>query len=464
MPPYLKRNRCVVANKYLSKSIDSAKPKNAVMPQFITSNTQKVKGNAFKKQFIKSNSEDMQLNTVKKFKSNSNVHVSYQVFRNEVENKRISSKVQSINQEAIGTNSTPKRNGSPDSQISTGSTPNSVGTVRAISSTVIVESCKKSATTFNTNIPTSSKAPSAKTNFSCKLRNIIKKNKNDKKIENKENIPTPWKNAKREFIGTTKSIFRAHTTSDSSPLSKTKLYCNKSSVKLPNIKSSSRLLEKSSSSLMSKKVKDDEPVVEKIMLQRSPSDTVIVLESYKDLSKTANISMEFNYNKPISKNTEISDEMCSNQICMQLKSDESLENSIKKMLEEKLNSIFTNPDNNLVSDTSFFGDESFNFNTSSPISFKTVVENNDSSTFKLYLEEAINNSFKKVTSVTSYTDAGKSEIKSLESICSSSKQSEYFLADNQLELFEFSSMTNEPSHSVQGLFERRDQNIVTVQK
>ncbi|XP_047514104.1 uncharacterized protein LOC125055680 isoform X1 [Pieris napi] len=458
LPAYLKRNRSAGVNKFLSKSLDSPKLINTKKPHFVRSNMEEK--STLRQQFIRCNSEDENRNDLKGIKDNSTVYVSYQVFRNEVKNKRITEKVQSANRQVIGSNSTPKRSGSPDSQLSTCSSPNSVGTVRAVSSIVTVDSCKKCSTSSTTNNRNSNgNTTIPKTNFASKLKNIIKKNKYEKKNDNKENIPTPLKNEKRGFVGTTKNIFRAHTSCDTSPLSKTKLHLKKSSYKLPNIKSSSNLL-KNSSSLLSEKV-TDKPSIEKNVLQSSPSDTVLVLESYKDLSKALDESINFKSNNFFSKTTLNIDEVCSKHNCITSNSAHSLEISIKHMLEELLESISITPESNLKRDILFKDDESFN-NTSSPISYKTVIENKDSSSFKLNLEEAINISFNKsVSDNTSFKDADKTEKKSLESMCTSSKQSEYFLADNQLDLCEFSSMINEPSDSVQGLFERKNQNIVT---
>ncbi|XP_045512911.1 uncharacterized protein LOC123707143 isoform X2 [Pieris brassicae] len=457
LPAYLKRNRSAGVNKFSSKSLDSPKLINIKKPQFLRSSMEE-KSN-LRQQFIRCNSEDEKRNDLKEIKNNSTVYVSYQVFRNEVKNKRITEKVQSANRQVIGSNSTPKRSGSPDSQLSTCSSPNSVGTVRAVSSIVTVDSCKKCSTSSTTNNRNSPTATIPKTNFGSKIKNIIKKNKYEKKNDNKENIPTPLKNAKRGFVGTTKNIFRAHTSCDTTHLSKTKLHLKKSSNKLPNIKSSGNLLKKSSS-LLSEKV-NDEPSNENNVLQSSPSDTVLILErfsSYKDLSKDLDESINFNSNNLFSKTTEHIDEVCINPNCITSKSAHSMEILIKDMLEETLKSISITPESNLKRDILFKNDKSLN-NTSSPISFKTVIENKDSSSFKLSLEEAIDTSFNKVSENATITE--KTEKKSLESMCTSSKQSEYFLADNQLDLCEFSSMINEPSDSVQGLFERKNQNIVT---
>ncbi|XP_022127568.2 uncharacterized protein LOC111001836 [Pieris rapae] len=457
LPAYLKRNRIAGVNKFLSKSLDTPKLINIKKPHFARSNMEEKC--TLRQQLIRCNSEDEKRNDLKEIKDNSTVYVSYQVFRNEVKNKRITEKVQSANRQVIGSNSTPKRSDSPDSQLSTCSSPNSVGTVRAVSSIVTVDSCKKCSTSSTTN----NRNPNCiittpKSNFGSKLKNIIKKNKYEVKNDNKENMPAPLKNVKRGIVGTTKNIFRAHTSCDKAPLSKTKLLLKKSNNKLPNIKSSSNLLKKSSSSLSEKVI--DEPSIKINVLQSSPSDTVLILESYKDKPKVLDETKIFNCNNSVSKTKEHIDEVCSNPNCITLDSALSLKISIKHMLEETLKSIPVTPESNLKKDILFKGDESFN-NTSSPISFKTVVENKDSSSFKLSLEEAMNTTFNKLSENASYTDAEKTEKKSLESMCTSSKQSEYFLADNQLDLCEFSSMINEPSYSVQGLFERKNQNIVT---
>ncbi|CAK1548183.1 unnamed protein product [Leptosia nina] len=442
LPPYLKRNRSpLVGKRFLSQSIDSVRPadNNIIAP------------------FMRSKTEEIKRDVVKRVKVNSRISskfVSYQVFRNEIENKRIVDiDTDDMDRESLGNNSTPKRSCSPESQNSSDSSPS---TVRAVSSICKVNDSNKTCTTSaHYTKPT----PEFKSNFSSKIKNIIKKSKNEKKIENKENIPEDASNkVKRGFLGTTKNIFRAHMNAESSPLhsvplklSKSRSQFKKSPPKLPNIKSSSKLLLQSTTSLSSKKINNDESCIENNVVLSSPTDTVLISDSHKDDDLKVKVV-------EISLNNNLSPELIKFQ---------SLENSIKLMLEEEINTICSTPKNSPIiapfddNDSSIcIGNETLSYNTSSPSSFKTVIENDVSSDFKLNLEEAVYNSINNTLSSTTINirDTVKTDVKSFESVCSSSKHSEYFLADQ--DLYDFSTTPDDTKSSLQGIFKRKDLNTV----
>ncbi|XP_038209491.1 uncharacterized protein LOC119830513 [Zerene cesonia] len=377
LPPYLKRKPCKSGStkNNLSKSIDSAKPLTNIKAPLVRSNTEEIKRHTFK--------------------DNPRMYVSYQVFRNEIENKNYSDNIGRVDYRDVGSNSIQRRSSSPISQQSSCSTSNSIATIRDMRSTVKLEANKMHSTSANTS-------------------------------------------------GITKSTM---TTFGSS---------------------------------IGSKIKNGESSTEKCSFQSSPSDTVIVLEPYKDellkgfndiplALKLENIECD---KEKLNETAQSAKSECMESISV----DSYLEESLTKLFEEniefatstpKSNQNYFNPDvivfQNPDSESSIFN------TTSSPASFKTVIENKNSCTFKNELKDALNYSFSIESNLVDEVNSNvtinltecsrTAEFTSLESMGSLSKHSEYFLADNQVDP---STINNEPSvGSVKGLFERKDLNAVT---
>ncbi|XP_045502792.1 uncharacterized protein LOC123699803 [Colias croceus] len=475
LPPYLKRKPHKSGSIYdsknnLSKSIDSAKPLSSIKPALVRSNTEEIKRHAFKE--------------------NPRMYVSYQVFRNEIENKNYADNIGRVDYNDVGSNSVQRRSSSPISQQSSCSTPNSIATIRAMTSTNKLEASKMSSS--NRCGITKSTMTTLGSSLGSKVKNSIIKNINIKRNENKENIPTAkeWKNPNCGIVGSTNSIFKPHTPSiknsyvHSKPLniSKSKMISKKSTVKLPSIKSTHRLALKTSSSLLLRKSPTDGgSSTEKYSFQSSPSDTVIVLEPYKDeLLKGFNeISLELKLENNENEGENINDTTQSTKRdCTESKSiDSNLEESLRKLFDENIELASTPKSNQEYLNSDVIGflnpdSESNIFNTtSSPASFKTVIENKNSCTFKNELNDALNNSFNRESNSVDEVNSNVTinlteysrtvEFTSLESMGSLSKPSEYFLADNQVDLSE-DIINKEPSDvSVKGLFERKDLNTAT---
>ncbi|CAG4926334.1 unnamed protein product [Colias eurytheme] len=472
LPPYLKRkpHKSGSIKNNLSKSIDSAKPLSSLKPALVRSNTEEIKTHAFKE--------------------NPRMFVSYQVFRNEIENKNYTDNVGHVDYNDVSSNSMQRRSSSPVSQQSSCSTPNSIATIRAMTSTNKLEASRMSSS--NRCGITKSTMTSFGSSLGSKVKNSIIKNINMKRNENKENIPTTkeWKNSNCGIVGSTNSIFKPHTPSiknsyvHSKPLniSKSKMICKKSTVKLPSIKSTHRLaLKTSSSMLLRKSPTESGSSTEKYSFQSSPSDTVIVLEPYKDeLIKGINeISLALKLENNKNEDEKVNDTTQSTKSdCTESKSiDSNLEESLRKLFDENIEFASTPKSNQEYLNSDVIGflnpdSESNIFNTtSSPASFKTVIENKNSCTFKNELNAALNNSLNRESSSVDEVNSNVTinlteysrtvEFTSLESMGSLSKPSEYFLADNQVDLSE-EIINKEPSDvSVKGLFERKDLNTAT---
>lgn len=421
-----------------------------------------------------------------KFPATTKIKNDYIVCRNENELKgSVSPKLPTSTEERIYNNSSHNRNLSPTSQnSSTCSSPNSVATVRAACTHNTTISHCKGVSSKSASTEKSVTGFEAENKF-VKNKGYSKRYKSAKKLpiksvamcSNKENIPESSKNiscrkeiSKRitgSFLGKTKDVFMARSATGNSTLKPTSATVIKNCFKNlitthDNLRDNQQccLTDESRSNKISKCTKD---------LVDSPSDC-----SDKRLTESDTISNDSSFLQ------SVEDEQLSlfsnkeeNPYVFEspkksVHNTDSIMFAIRQLIEQKIHITETSSRDSIDSGSETIilnrndiHNSSFN-SSSSPLSITTVIATEDN-----ILESDVENALldlsesDKNVSVTNYTNTTLKEIDSLSnkssdlSSVSTSKFSEYYLADNELD--NTLNIT-----SVQDIFERSDRSTINV--
>ncbi|CAH2100267.1 unnamed protein product [Euphydryas editha] len=427
-----------------------------------------------------------------KFTENAKIINDYIVCRNENEIKTsVSPKLPTSTAERIYNNNSPNRNQSPTSQnSSTCSSPNSIATVRAV--------CTRNATISHRKGMSSKSASIDKNNPSFEAENKSMKNKNNSKrykctkkspksiamCNNKENIPESSKNIisyRKEistktagpFLGKTKDVFMAQGTTDNSTLQLTSATLIKNDLK--NLITAHDNLK---ASIIISSHNQACGLTDESMSDKTLKYNMDLVDSHRDCTdKDSTDSHIINNGSSILKSVE--DERVSlasnkedNPYVLEspnksIHNTDSIMFAIRQLIEQKIHITETNSHDSIDSGSETIilnrddiHNKSFN-SSSSPLSISTIVDTEDISETDVEnalvdLSESDNN-----VSVLNYTDR-KPTLKEIDSLSlkssdllsvSTSKFSEYYLADNELD--NTLNIT-----SVQDIFERSDRNII----
>ncbi|XP_047541791.1 uncharacterized protein LOC125074500 [Vanessa atalanta] len=428
-----------------------------------------------------------------KFTENMKINNNFIVLRNENETKSNTNKpISTTNTEIVDSNTLNRSielNRSPPSQNSSPcSSPNSVATVRAVFT-------RNKA--HRRDSPSSDRSNSGfeSENKALKNKNSSKRYKSNKKSSNKpavmcynkENIPESSKNlfsCKKDipktsncaFVGKTKSVFMAQAATGHSKLQLTPPAVMKNNLKKPNTMydlSNNKHDNYLSDALNSKKLlknsydldNSHSDCKEECSPSISSNNNVSTLQSIEDEQ-----SLYSDTDK--NENSDTLDSPPSNNANRSLHSTRSsIMSAIRQLIEQKIHINESNSNDSIISasETIILNGEDINnssFNSSlSPLSITTIIPNQNST-----LECDIQNTLDKISrtglndSILSSPDVkpltNKTEIDSISlkssdlSSISTSKFSEYYLADNELE-----NALN--VSSVQDIFERNDRNVIT---
>lgn len=416
---------------------------------------------------------------------------NYVILRNEVENKNSAND----GQPAKTTPDSGKRRGdaptkrpiSPQSQnSSTCSSPNSIATVRAVSiRPKNVSSRRHSTSSYKTSTANSeSENTTPNRNKKFTKRSKSAKMSNEKTFDNKENIPHTsrqsniigkgsGKIAKGTFLGQ-KKVFIAQL-KESPPLQSTADKKHKSNVNTP--KTESIVKKTSTNPLVSKnssfKFDDWTENGSSVSASTEISNMVIVLDPLRDdphkhiFDPPADTSDTIN----IVNNRLITEWMNNSSISIDKSQSSNIVTAMRMLVEETLDFIegpYDNNNSSIDSETVILSREDLNNAavdlSSSPISFKTVITNENNS-LQSDLEQALNRSFDTTLgneSIFSLNDTKLTvtelDLLSFKSITSVSKYSEYLSAgSSQVKLPESIHAT-----SMKDIYERKDQPFIPV--
>lgn len=423
-----------------------------------------------------------------KFTATTKIKNDYIVCRNENELKgSVSPKLPTSTEERIYNNNSHNRNQSPTSQnSSTCSSPNSVATVRAACTQNTTISHCKGASSKSASTEKSSTGFEAENKF-VKNKGYTKRYKSVKKLptksiamcSNKENIPESSKNisfrkeiSKRiagPFLGKTKGVFMAQSATGNSTLKPTSATvikkCFKNLISThDNLRDNQTcyLTDDSRSNKILKCTKD---------LVDSPSDC-----SDKGLIESDTISNDSSFLQSVDdEQLSLTGNKEDNPHVFEspkksVHNTDSIMFAIRQLIEQKIHITETSSRDSIDSGSETIilnrndiHNSSFN-SSSSPLSITTVIATEDN-----ILESDIENALRDLSesdenvSITNYTDA-KTTLKEIDSLSmkssdlssvSTSKFSEYYLADNELD--NTLNIT-----SVQDIFERSDRSTINV--
>ncbi|CAH2243780.1 jg12695 [Pararge aegeria aegeria] len=401
-------------------------------------------------------------------------NINYMIFRNEIQTED-ESNIQKQLATGIITNDSFDRSQSPQSQhSSTCSSLNSVATVRAVPTRNRVTCNRRNSTSSEKNSSAVLEAENNNKKFSRRGKNNKKPTISTVLCDNKENIPQSSKNAispnrdnetaKTVFLGRTKSIYMAQVTAETSSLpltscavSKTEIQPLIKSLNLGNIctrdkqayeKPSSSKLDKNSSSFVpDNKIYKFEEVIE------SPLKNSFVI----DISETSN---------------EADDEFLISQQSIQ-STESGILSAIRTLIENKLNiPDYSYEHNDSDSETVILSRDD-NYVSISNNDFlstiDTVMKNQVTSESEgcvnyshLNCPSTMNENDTVLNTVDLKSPGTESDALSLESFASlpTSKFSEYYLADNELEstLPHVDALNN--ISSIQDIFERKELNTI----
>ncbi|KOB73806.1 Uncharacterized protein OBRU01_10130, partial [Operophtera brumata] len=478
LPYYLRKNALkplTNGKKNLKLSVDSAKT-NICM-----------KLNA-PKPLVCSRTEDIKRDLLQ-FQSKV-LEANYVILRNEVVNSA------NDGQSAKSTPDCGKRRGdptkhsiSPPSQnSSTCSSPSSIATVRAASIRPKNVSTRKHSTssykTTTTNSGSENTTPNRNKKFSKRSKSA--KLSNEKTLDNKENIPQTSKQCniigkgsdkiiKGAFLGQKKEVFIAQL-KESPTLQSTANKKLKSNVNIP--KTDSIVEKKSTSPSVSKNsfLKSDDCIAangNSMAASTGISNMVLILEPQRDKPhKHISDPPADTFNTPnIFNNRLITEWMDNSSININNSQSSNILAAMRMLVEETLDFIDGPYDNNysIDSETVIMSREDLNNAavdlSSSPISFKTVITNENNS-FQSDLEQALNRSFDNTLgddSILSMNDTKVTvtefDLLSFKSITSVSKNSEYLSAgSSQVKL----PLQSVHATSVKDIYERKIQPFIPI--
>ncbi|XP_046972913.1 uncharacterized protein LOC124539652 [Vanessa cardui] len=419
-----------------------------------------------------------------KFTENMKINNNFIVLRNENETKGNTNKPITTTPTEVVDNNTLNLNCSPPSQNSSPcSSPNSVATVRAVlTRNKAHRRDSPSSDRSNSGFESENKALKNK-NYSKRYKSNKKSSKPPVMCYNKENIPESSKNAfpcktdisktsNSAFVGKTKSVFMAQAATGHSKLQLAPPAVVKNNLKKPNTmyditnnKHDNYLSDAlNSNKLLKNSLGLDNPVNQSDYKECSPSissnNNVSTLQSIEDEQSSYSDN-----DKNVNSDTVDSPSNSTNRSMHSTRS--SIMSAIRQLIEQKIRINESNSNDSIISasETIILNGEDINnssFNSSlSPLSIKTVVPNQNST-----LESDIQNALDRLSvtgqndSILSSPEVNKTEVDSISfkssdlSSLSTSKFSEYYLADNELE-----NALN--VSSVQDIFERNDRNIIT---
>ncbi|XP_050352136.1 uncharacterized protein LOC126774635 [Nymphalis io] len=424
-----------------------------------------------------------------KFTENVQNNNNYTVLRNENETNDSANKPISTTPTEIIENNTLNLNRNPPSQNSSPcSSPNSVATVRAVFT-------RNKA--YRRDSPSSDRSYSGfeSENKSLKIKNCSKRYKSNKKTSNKstvmcsnkENIPESSKNAfsckkdvprtsKCAFVGKTKSVFMAQATTGHSKL---QLSPNQPTVIKNNKKKPNTIYDHSNNkqdNYLSDVLNSNKLLKHNYDFGNSHSDCKE--ECSPNTSSNDNISdlqsiegEPVNSNNDKNENSDAIDSVNNSPSRSMHTTRSSIMSAIRQLIEQKIHITECNSNDSIISGSETIilnGEENNNisFNSSlSPLSITTVIPNENS-----IIESDIENSLDGLSKIdqndslfsspevkplmnTTEIDSISFKSSDLSSI-STSKFSEYYLADNELD----NAVIN--VSSVQDIFDRNDRDII----
>lgn len=419
--------------------------------------------------------------------------INYIVFRNEIQSKK-DTNIHSPVAIATGVpkNDTLCRSHSPQSQhSSTCSSPNSVSTVRAVSTRNRVSSNRRNSTSSER----SSSGILEADNKTQKSKKFSRRGKNNKKpptlsnmlSDNKENFPECSKNprkieetlhkndkvAKNVFIEGTKSVLVAQVTTETSTIplistniSKTNVQCISKTIKLANIFSrDGQAFEPPSSSVFDSSL--DKNPKDKETENISPTSVPDENNDFAYESFTASLNNSFESESCRSLNEANN----SQKSVHNTKS--SIISAIRKLIEHKLNlpeNSYRSHDSDsetviLSRDDNYYNVESppeefYSKQSTNEVTFEPESDEDRSS---IHCSNSVykNNALLCAPEIKSQNlESDAASLKSFASV-STSKFSEYYLADNELETT-ITEADRLNINSIQEIFERKELNAIPV--
>lgn len=432
---------------------------------------------------VRSSTEELKKDLLA-FSDDLQVNISYLVCRNDIEEQIMSSEEQTS--ENSKDKVTPKHKDmlkrtahSPSHSLnsSTCSSPNSVATVKAASTRNKTVTKRYSAQSYKSNVANSESDNSSPPKKKVVKRQKITKKSDIKDIANKENIPESTKNfANKDIEKPIKSPFRPK--SASAYIAKVE---TKSNVKISSRRDSDERRKANTPSVSKKRSLKSDTSCDDFTKRESgslnildPANMVLVLElqpNYVDLSMTRNVSRNLSAEFDIKSNHNLMDELVY-ESSLHSNANDNLD-AIKQILEETLDRIIVSHghNRNLSSHTGILTNDDIK----KVITERVATSENRTSfglaeTSQSDIKNTLNRTFDNVLrdeSTLNFIDTGlivaDLDLLSFKSVTSDSKNSEYYLADNEFNTSqEIDQGQTQNTTSVQDIFERKEPHLNQV--